>query len=226
MHASRGPSSATAGRPRPAPARPSRAARARLQPANVGEALRDYALSELDAARMALASAEGAQAVHEGVHQARKSIRRTRAVLRMGDGILGPGASLIDRELRALNTGLSQLRDSQALVETLQRLLAGKHKVSVHAPMERALAAAIAVREACTNNAMLLDPGLASRRALLDVMRAGLPALHWSRLTPWSTACMTGHSGFVASLRRLLSSSERATEEPRPRSTCSSSSAM
>ena len=184
MHASRGPSSATAGRPRPAPARPSRAARARLQPANVGEALRDYALSELDAARMALASAEGAQAVHEGVHQARKSIRRTRAVLRMGDGILGPGASLIDRELRALNTGLSQLRDSQALVETLQRLLAGKHKVSVHAPMERALAAAIAVREACTNNAMLLDPGLASRRALLDVMRAGLPALHWSRLTP------------------------------------------
>jgi CHAD domain-containing protein len=155
-----------------------------VQPANVGEALRDYALSELDAARKALASTDGAQAVHEGVHQARKSIRRTRAVLRMGDGILGPGAGLIDRELRALNTGLSQLRDAQALVETLQRLLAGKHKTTVHAPLERALAAAVSLRDACTKNATLLDPGLASRRAVLDVMHAALPALQWSRLTP------------------------------------------
>lgn len=184
MQASRGSVSGRAGRSRPAPARPSRDAHAASQPGSTGEALRDYALSELDAARLALATSDGAQAVHEGVHQARKAIRRTRAVLRMGDGILGPGAGLIDRELRALNTGLSQLRDAQALVETLQRLLAGKHKASVHAPLERAFAAAIAVRDACTANATLLDPGLASRRALLDVMHAALPALQWSRLTP------------------------------------------
>lgn len=182
MHASRGPISGRAGRSRPASARLARGTDAR--PGNVGEALRDYALSELDSARTFLVAMDGAQAVHEGVHQARKAIRRARAVLRMGDGILGPGAGLVDRELRALNTGLSQLRDVQALVETLQRLLAGKHKASVHAPLERALDAAIAARDACAANAMLLDPGLASRCALLDVMHAALPALQWSRLTP------------------------------------------
>src|SRR5690625_1337677 len=60
-----------------------------------------------------------------------------------------------------------------------------------------------------------------------DLNVVGLVAgMNWSRLTPWSTACMTGHSGLVASLRRVLSAGGSSTEAPRPRSRCSAPPAM
>ncbi|WP_394541506.1 hypothetical protein [Lysobacter enzymogenes] len=53
-------------------------------------------------------------------------MRRARATLALGANGLGPGAALVDRELRALNRDLSPLRDAHALVETLDRLLRGE----------------------------------------------------------------------------------------------------
>jgi hypothetical protein len=60
--------------------------------------------------------------LHAGLHQARKSLRHTRAVLALGASTLGPGGTLIDRQLRYVNHGLSGWRHARAVVETLDRL--------------------------------------------------------------------------------------------------------
>jgi len=145
-----------------------------------GPALGDYARGELDIAHSML----GDPQLHEGVHQARKAIRRARAVLALGDGLLGPGAGLVDRELRALNDGLSNLRDAHALVEVLDRLVKRERKDEARAVLLRAREAAIAARTRVADAATRSDPGLASRRAMLGVLRAAMTALDWSRPTP------------------------------------------
>lgn len=149
-------------------------------PDRPGPALCAYTLAQIDAALEALGDPD----VHEGVHLGRKAIRRGRAVLAMGDGLLGPGAGLIDRELRALNRGLSTLRDAHALVELLDRLLRRERKDDVREVLARAREAAVAARAQATEDGMRTDPGLGSRLALLRVLRAAVTALEWDRLTP------------------------------------------
>jgi len=121
--------------------------------------------------------------VHEGVHQARKSLRRTRAVLALGAPVLGPGANLVDREVRRVNRRLSTMRDAQALVETLDRLIA-KCKVSETMPvLRRARRTAAQARVESARRELADDPGLARKRMLLRTLRAALPALPWDALT-------------------------------------------
>ena len=145
-----------------------------------GPALCDYTRGELDLAHQALGDPD----LHEGVHQARKAIRRARAVLAMGDGLLGPGAGLVDRELRTLNDGLSNLRDAHALVEVLDRLLRRERRDEARVVLRRAREAAIVTRARIADAATRSDPGLQSRRAMLEVLRATLVALDWLRPTP------------------------------------------
>ena len=148
-----------------------------------GEGLLAYALGELEQAHTALG--EPGEAVHEGVHRARKALRRTRATLNLGNGILGPGAALIDRGLRRINTGLSDLRDVHALVETLERLLEGnKLDDETRQWLKQGHDAAVAARAARAETELLLDPDLVQRRELIAVLRSALPALAWPRLTP------------------------------------------
>ncbi|SFL06613.1 CHAD domain-containing protein [Lysobacter sp. cf310] len=148
--------------------------------ANLPLAVRDYALGELDAAAVQLARRGGR--LHEGVHQARKSLRRARAVLALGDRALGPGMGLVDRELRRLNRGLSTLRDAHALVETLDRLAARSPDPEALRLLRRARRVAASARAEHARRVLVADPGLAGRRALLAVLRAGAAALDWPRL--------------------------------------------
>jgi CHAD domain-containing protein len=147
-----------------------------------GEALCAYALGELSEALTALG--ERGEAVHEGVHLARKSLRRTRAALDLGNGILGPGAAMIDRELRRINTGLSDLRDVHALIETLDRLLEGKLGEKTRQLLKQVRETAVVARAARAETELLLDPDLGQRRELIAVLSAALPSLSWQRLTP------------------------------------------
>lgn len=145
------------------------------------EVLRTYAAGELDRA-IELLSWRGGR-VHEGVHQARKSLRRTRAVLALGEPVLGPGADLIDREVRRVNRRMSAMRDAQALVETLDRLIA-KCKVAETMPvLRRARRTAAQARVESARRELADDPGLARKRMLLRTLRAALPALPWDALT-------------------------------------------
>lgn len=167
-----------------------------------GEALLAYALGELEQAHTALG--ERGEAMHEGVHRARKALRRTRAVLDLCNGILGPGAALIDRELRRINTGLSELRDVHALVETLERLLEGKLGDKTRQLLKQVHDTAITARAARAETELLLDPDLGQRRELIAVLCAALPALTWQRLTP-------------AALRVALADSDARMQDARTR---------
>ena len=143
--------------------------------------LRAYACDELDRAIAHLGWRGGR--VHEGVHQARKSLRRTRATLALGTSVLGPGAELIDREVRRVNRRLSKMRDAQALVETLDRLIAKGKSPETLPVLRRARRTAAIARVESARRELASDPGLARKRALLVALRAALPALPWDMLT-------------------------------------------
>lgn len=142
---------------------------------------RAYACDELDRAIAHLGWRGGR--VHEGVHQARKSLRRTRATLALGAVVLGPGAELIDREVRRVNRQLSKMRDAQALVETLDRLIEKGKQPEALPVLRRARRTAAIARVESARRELASDPGLARKRALLATLRAALPALPWDALT-------------------------------------------
>ena len=152
-----------------------------VAPAFDSSALRDYAASELDRAIAHLGWHGGR--VHQGVHQARKSLRRTRAVLALGAPVLGPGAELIDREVRRVNRSISKMRDRQALVETLDRLIAKGRSPDALPILRRARRVAAQLRAESARRELAEDPSLARKRALLTTLRAALPALPWDTLT-------------------------------------------
>src|SRR5262245_59872294 len=145
------------------------------------DVLRAYADAELGRAIAHLGWHAGR--VHEGVHQARKSLRRTRAVLALGAPILGPGATLIDREVRRVNRRLSRMRDTQALVETLDRLIGKKSTPDETLPvLRRARRTAAQARAEGARRELADDPNLGRKRAVLTMLRAGLQALPWESL--------------------------------------------
>lgn len=171
-----------------------------------GPALREYVVAELAAAIRSLA-ARGSH-MHEGVHLARKSMRRTRAVLALGDA-LGPGAKVIDRELRRLNRGLSTLRDAHALVETLDRLVAKRHENDIRPRLARAR------RVAAKKRAGLARQPDAARnvietRALLVMLRAALLGLPWEEI-----AASVLDEALAATARDVASARERACTRDR-----------
>lgn len=147
-----------------------------------GTALGDYARIELESAITRLGWRGGR--LHAGVHQARKALRRARATLALGADALGPGAAMVDRELRRINDGLSSLRDAQALVETLNRQVAVGHDAAMTRLLRRARRVAAGRRVAAARDAQALDPGLAERRAMLHVLCAALAALPWASIPP------------------------------------------
>jgi CHAD domain-containing protein len=144
-------------------------------------ALRAYACAELDRAIAYLARRGGR--VHAGVHQARKSLRRTRSVLALGLSVLGPGAALLDREVRRVNRQLSAMRDAQALVETLDRLIRKNKAPELGPVLRRARRIAAQARAESARAKLASDPGFARKRAMLTTLRAAMPALPWNALT-------------------------------------------
>ena len=150
-----------------------------------GIAFRDYGLAELAAACDHL-TLRGRR-VHDGVHQARKAIRRTRAMLTLGKSALGPGAELIDRQLRNANRRLSPLRDAHALVETLDRLGTKARDEATRTALDAARRI-VARRRA----SMARDPALPSvlqhEHAIVATMRAALVGLPWESVTTASVA--------------------------------------
>ena len=145
-----------------------------------GEALRDYAVVELDSAIAGLGWRGGR--VHAGVHQARKALRRVRATLALGGTAFGPGAAMVDREVRKANRGLSALRDAQALVETLDRLTSSQLPLDILQLLRRARRNAAARRVAAARAALTNDPQLIARRDLLTALRGAMLALPWQRV--------------------------------------------
>lgn len=144
-----------------------------------GEVLRAYAINELANAIACLAW-RGAR-LHAGIHQARKSMRRTRAALALGGSVLGRGGQMIDGELQRVVRSLSSLRDTQALVEALQRLTEKDQAPTTHPLLERARRTAVRQRMLRARAAVRDDNAfLPEIHTLLTVLAAGLRILPWS----------------------------------------------
>jgi CHAD domain-containing protein len=173
-----------------------------------GPGLCAHAVAELDTAIAHLAW-RGSR-VHEGVHLARKALRRTRATIALGGEVLGPGAELVDRELRGLNRGLSPLRDLQALVETLDRLIDAGYDAAVTRLLRHVRRAAMEHRSKGAQEMLETDPALASRRALLDTLRAAMLVLPWSALLPEQIEAAHAYSQ-----NRLKEARQRAVKSAR-----------
>src|SRR5690348_2685137 len=67
----------------------------------------------------------GGEPLDEGVHEARKALKRSRALLRLIRPAIGDVYTALNTELRDAGRGLSELRDTQALADTLERLKKG-----------------------------------------------------------------------------------------------------
>lgn len=158
-----------------------------------GPGLRTYATAELDSALAHLAWRGGR--VHEGVHLARKALRRTRATLALGAAALGGQSERIDKRLRRLNRGLSLLRDAQALVETLDRLISSDYgDAAITSLLQSARSEAAARRIEVAQGILGADPALGERRAALGALRAALAALPWEALTAAQIETVHEHS--------------------------------
>ncbi|QCW24566.1 CHAD domain-containing protein [Lysobacter enzymogenes] len=165
-----------------------------------GQRLRAHATREIDQALDALGW--GGNRIHAGVHLARKNLRRARATLALGADGLGPGAALVDRELRDLNRDLSLLGDAHALSRprppAARRTRADARRLLARASRRRRRARAAALPRARTIPAW-------AGAALLRVLRAALRAMPWAQLQPehWRAAV-------AASLQRVARAGERA----------------
>ena len=175
-----------------------------------GPALRGYAARELAGAIEGLGRRGGR--IHGGVHRARKSLRRVRAVLALCGSGPGPGAELLDRELRRANRRLSRLRDAQALVEVLDRLIRKAESSDSSELLRRARRAAARVRAEQARLERDLDPGFHDTRALLGTLQAALPALQWTSVTEAQVA-----ASLQSSTTRLARASARARSTGRDR---------
>jgi CHAD domain-containing protein len=177
---------------RPTPQSPDTAADAGRDATPIGFALRDYALQELGRALICL-SWRGSR-LHAGVHQARKSLRRTRATLALGADVLGAGAAPLDRRLRRVNRSLSDLRDAQALVETLDRLVKKHRSPGTHRLLQRARRAAANQRARMARVTSQKDGDFAARRAALAQIANDLAVLPWPAIDENMVRAALGNS--------------------------------
>jgi CHAD domain-containing protein len=177
-----------------------------LLPDAPGPALRALALHELAAAREQLARSGDAR--HEGVHQARKALRRTRAALALGRKRLGARSKRIDADLASLCRGLSPLRDAQALVETLERLVATAPE-PLQSELPQLIRQARERRDQRLATVLDRDPELGRRRARTEALAARLAKLDWARIDEHSVAAAVSHSE-----RRLTRARERIALYP------------
>ena len=138
----------------------------------LGVRLMSYAHTQLEQAQAELGR-EGEDR-HEGIHRARKCIRRTRAALALGAGALGQKAEVLDDELRRLCRGLSYLRDSQALVEVLNRLDARQSQDADRTLLSAAELRARQRRDEILERSLVRDPAFMARRIRLKDVRQRL----------------------------------------------------
>lgn len=175
-------------------------------PDSVGRRLRALALAEIDGA-VAQLERDGSGR-HEGIHHARKHLRRARAALALGGKRLGRYREGIDDELGRCCRGLSSLRDSQAMLEGIDRLLpAAPAELSAQAGEVKRLA--LVRREASLAKALARDPGFERRRARLQALAGRAGRLDWDAVDDTSLA-----KALARSVRRVHRARRKAGKRP------------
>ncbi len=139
--------------------------RYRLDPAEPGaEGIKRVLAGQLDGA-IELLSEDGAAGSAEAIHDARKALKRGRAALRLSRQLLGRSRyRQANHSLRDAGRTLSDLRDAQVLLETLD----GLTTTNGFGPLREALIARV-------------EPGGDGAQPRGDAARAALPALEEAR---------------------------------------------
>ena len=145
---------------------------------------------------------------HLGIHQARKCIRRTRATLALGKRVFDRHAKSLDDELGRLCRGLSALRDSQALIEELERLEAVAPPEALPI-LSRAKVAARERRDQMLERTLRRDARLESRRRRLLHALERIGTLDWKSLDERKVV-----KAVKRSRRRVRKSAPRAERHP------------
>lgn len=112
-------------------------------------------------------------------------MRRARACLALGEPALGAGANMIDRELSKICESLSSLRDAQARVESLDRLLANNSndaESGIRPCLSAGKRLAVLARADAMRKEQAIDPDFLSRRERLRMLEAALPVLPWQHM--------------------------------------------
>jgi len=147
----------------------------------VGESLRAYCLYELDVAGRMLG--RSGNELHAGVHEARKAIRHVRATLRLGGKALGAGVGATLDELGKVGESLSEIRDANVVVETLEVLAANATDGKQRAWLRRVCKAFATRRSAELDRLLADDPAMVRRRARLRQLRDAVASLAWADLS-------------------------------------------
>ena len=174
--------------------------------AALGKALCAYACRELRHARRYLSWHQAW--LHRGVHLGRKSLRRVRATLALAGAAFGRSGTLIDGELRRINTSLSDLRDGQALVEAIDRLSTSDAASGHEALLQRMRRVAIGRRAELGRRASEAGVQTSDNAILIDMLLAGLQALPWAGLREVDALCALDDSE-----RRIAAASLRAIDD-------------
>lgn len=119
---------------------------------------------------------------HRGIHLGRKALRRARAALQMAGPGLTEAAHDIDTTIKRECRRLSDARDAQARLETLQYLhgrLDQDLPGDALAELRRVL---VQGRAAAVRKLLRRDPGLATMRGKLSAMRNAALHLDWTRV--------------------------------------------
>ncbi len=148
---------------------------------SVGESLRAYCLYELDIAGRMLG--RSGNELHAGIHEARKAIRHVRATLRLGGKALGADVGATLAELGKACEGLSEIRDANVVVETLETLAAKAADGKQRALLRRVCKAFSARRASKLATVLADDPAMVRRRAQLRQLRDAIAALAWADLS-------------------------------------------
>lgn len=145
-----------------------------------GPSLHAYARTQLERAVSCLGWR--GRRVHTGVHQARKSMRRVRACLALAGFERDAQGKRLDRAIARLCRDLSALRDAQARIETLDRLIEAHAGADDATLLRRVRRTAVGERSAALTAAQREDAGFAEHRRRLAALLAELDALPWTAL--------------------------------------------
>jgi CYTH domain-containing protein/CHAD domain-containing protein len=118
--------------------------------------------------------------VDDGIHEARKCLKRTRALLRLARPALGRAYRDQNAQLRDMAHKLSELRDMQALAETIDHLKEDEASRSIKSAFERLRGAVLKRKEELFREAEKQNE-LAGAVEKLREIREGLAALPLER---------------------------------------------
>lgn len=119
--------------------------------------------------------------LHSGIHEARKRLRKARATVRLAQQGIEVTVGALDRRLDELCKQLSELRDAQAITETLHRLLQEGDPACT--AVSAAVPLALERRDALLERALDADPAFGTLRERLRTVRTEAAQLPWSAVS-------------------------------------------